>query len=223
MPFIQIFPTIWMPLCGTGALSMCRNRTGPVPGLGKSGGVKESDYLAVHCERSIGSCYPWLRGVWSGPKLKQTNRRRGSGYGMKTNKHQQENCESGRNPCAAITLHHALFGCTACLGQPCILKCVMLILKASCSGLRWITSFYLVLLHLIIVLSRTIQAQFDYIPTPLLNLITLIFADLTGDLFGQGDHHQESPLQEELYLNTGQHYMKEMLVETLYLGWVIPT
>ena len=35
------------PLCGTGALSMCRNRTGPVPGLGRSAiwGGKESDYL----------------------------------------------------------------------------------------------------------------------------------------------------------------------------------
>ena len=46
------------PLCGTGAPSMCRNRTGPVPGLGRSGGEKESDYLAVHPERSIGNCFP---------------------------------------------------------------------------------------------------------------------------------------------------------------------
>ena len=37
-------------------------------------GGKESDYLAVHPERSIGNCYPWLRGGWSGPKLKQTNK-----------------------------------------------------------------------------------------------------------------------------------------------------
>ena len=28
---------------------------------------------AVHPERSIGNCFPWLRGGWSGPKLKQTN------------------------------------------------------------------------------------------------------------------------------------------------------
>ena len=57
---------------GTGALSMWRYRTGQVSGLGRSGG-KESDYLAVHPEMSIGNCYPSLRGGKFRPKLKQTN------------------------------------------------------------------------------------------------------------------------------------------------------
>ena len=47
---------------------------GPEPDLGRSGGGgRESDYLGAHPKMSTGNCCPWLRGGWSGPKLKQTN------------------------------------------------------------------------------------------------------------------------------------------------------